>query len=383
MFQGSDAIDMSDGCNSVKKVAGYGRERFRFVRNPAYDPATDDVAIREPIYERFVFHEMNKPEAFRSIGEGSIDVAMMAPTPRLLEGFDASQVHSNPEDIVYYVTMNLTQRPFDDVHVRRALNWAIDKPAVVEAWGGETWARNATHILPPDLTGGHPTAEEYDPYGQIDGPDLERARAEMAQSRYDTDGDGLCDAPACSAVVLINRHTPPHPAVEPVVVDAFDAIGIEVEVRRRNITTGYTAIGDLRRGIEAGMVPGWTKDYADASTYFPPLFHSRVLKQCGFTTNYSAVGGTPEIKDLCNLAGNFSDLPSVDADIEHCMTISDEVQRDQCWVSLDAKLTEEVVPWVPLVWRNAVRVTGPAVGHYEFDQFTSEVSLAHIAPVGS
>jgi ABC-type transport system substrate-binding protein len=243
--------------------------------------------------------------------------------------------------------MNLTQRPFDDVHVRRAVNWAIDKPR------------------------------------HLDGPDLDRAHEEMARSRYDTDDDGLCDASACSSVVLMNRDIQPHVGVEPVVVEALEAIGIEVDVRRRGIAAMYTSISDLRRGIDAGLGAGWTKDYADASTYFNFLFHSRVLRQCGFTTNYSAIGGTPEIKERCDLAGDFSDLPSVDADIDRCMTISDEEERDQCWVTLDAKLMEEVVPWVPLVWRNAVRVTGPSVGHYEFDQFTGEVSLAHISPVGS
>ena len=32
--------------------------------------------------------------------------------------------------------MNLTQPPFDDVHVRRAMNWIIDKAALRQAWGG-------------------------------------------------------------------------------------------------------------------------------------------------------------------------------------------------------------------------------------------------------
>ncbi|MGH2808515.1 MAG: ABC transporter substrate-binding protein [Actinomycetota bacterium] len=381
MFEGSEDVDLSEGCDSVRKVAGYGPDRFRFVANPAYDPATDDPAIREPVYSKIVLHDMERGEAFRAIAEGMIDVAMMAPTQRQLERFDASQVHSDLEDLVWYMTMNLTQRPFNDVHVRRALNFAIDKPRVLEAWGGETLASPATHILPPTLTGGHPTAEEYDPYGHLDGPDLERARAEMAQSSYDTDGDGLCDAPACSSVVLINRDTEPHPAVEPVIVDGLRSIGIEPEVRRREITTAYTAIGDLGRGIELGMNAGWLKDYADGSTFFNYLFHSRSLtSQCGFTTNYSAVGGTPEIKERCGFRGDFTDLPSVDADIENCIAFVHEQLRDDCWINLDAKLMEEIVPWVPLVWRHAVRVTGPRIGHYEFDQSTSEVSLAHIAP---
>ncbi len=32
--------------------------------------------------------------------------------------------------------MNLTQPPFDDLAVRRAMNWVMDKGALRKAWGG-------------------------------------------------------------------------------------------------------------------------------------------------------------------------------------------------------------------------------------------------------
>ena len=43
---------------------------------------------------------------------------------------------SNPGDLVDYITMNLTQPPFDDIHVRRAMNWIMDKDALRQIWGG-------------------------------------------------------------------------------------------------------------------------------------------------------------------------------------------------------------------------------------------------------
>src|SRR5581483_1779253 len=42
----------------------------------------------------------------------------------------------HPGARTWYLTMNLTQPPFDDVHVRKAMNWVMDKTALVQAWGG-------------------------------------------------------------------------------------------------------------------------------------------------------------------------------------------------------------------------------------------------------
>ena len=65
-----------------------------------------------------------------------------------------------------------------------------------------------THILPQsmiDLTG-------YEPYQKAPyAGDVEAAKAEMTQSKYDTDKDGICDAPA------VQGRPPPQPQLRPVV----------------------------------------------------------------------------------------------------------------------------------------------------------------------
>ena len=386
MIEGSEYLNTADGCEAMAPIGGLDkRGNMTLVHNPSYDPATDSPETREPnAYSRVRFLTMGEREAFESIEAGSLDTAMLEPSRHRVARYeqDASDhpaVHSNTEDVVWYVTMNLTQKPFDDVHVRRAVNWALDRRGVLEAWGGDTWATPATRILTPTLTGGQPDAAGYDPYGAITGPDLERARAEMALSRYDSDDDGLCDARACTTVTLVNRNSEPWQTAEQHVVAALEAIGIEPGVAGRDPGNAYDLIMRLSNGIEMGMNPGWAKDYADASTVIDHLFHSRTLREC-ISVNYSRVGGTEEIKERCDAPGDYSDVPSVDLDIEACLSISEEAARDRCWHDLDRKLMEEVVPWVPLVWRNAVHVTGPGVGEYVFDQFTGHISLAHISP---
>ena len=59
--------------------------------------------------------------------------------------------HQNSGDRTWYLTMNLTQPPFDDVKVRRAMNWVMDKAGLVQAWGGPTVGKVANHIIPDSL----------------------------------------------------------------------------------------------------------------------------------------------------------------------------------------------------------------------------------------
>lgn len=103
-------------------------------------------------------------------------------------------MHAN--DVGFAVVMNLAVRPFDDVHVRRAVAYAIDKPALVEILShpphlpiGHT-AEVATHIAPDALEGS--LLRAFDPYPH----DLQVAQTEMRASSYDLTGDGRCDAPA-------------------------------------------------------------------------------------------------------------------------------------------------------------------------------------------
>ena len=58
--------------------------------------------------------------------------------------------------------MNLTQPPFDDVHVRKAVNFVMDKEGLRRAWGGPLVGEIATHIVPDPIF--DDVLADYDPY---------------------------------------------------------------------------------------------------------------------------------------------------------------------------------------------------------------------------
>ena len=57
---------------------------------------------------------------------------------------------------------------------------------------------------------------------------------------------------------------------------------------------------------------------------------------------------------------------------------SETVLRSR-WIKLDQDLMENVVPWVPYLFANALTVVNKDVVNYQFDQFAGILSLCHLA----
>jgi ABC-type transport system substrate-binding protein len=72
-------------------------------------------------------------------------------------------------------------------------------------------------------------------------------------------------------------------------------------------------------------------------------------------------------------------VPSVDADIDACIAIADAAERLDCWGALDKKIMEEIVPWVPYIWRNNTVIVADTVTAWEFDQATGNQAWVHVA----
>jgi ABC-type oligopeptide transport system substrate-binding subunit len=245
----------------------------------------------------------------------------------------------------------------------------MDKEGLQRAWGGPLKGEIATHVLPDAMLGG--ALEGYDPYPANE---IAAAKVEMAKSRYDSDGDGLCDSSACEAVLNISTNVSTPRALEPVVDASLARIGIELETRE--VSDPFSVIQTVGKNVPFSLVPSWSKDYADPATY-AALFSSRSIIPKG-NVNYSLVGITPSLAGDVGADGTVQGIPSVDADIERCIALLGD-ERTACWAQLDRTIMEDVVPWVPYLDRTNVDVIGPAVAAYEYDQFTGSTAYAHVA----
>jgi len=369
-------------CSALKPFSGYAGadgNHLNLVRNPNYNQSTDPYRKNYPDKFDFVINS-NADDIFNKVQAGQYDDEESSPSPKTLRKYGTNanlkkMLQSNVGDRTWYLTMNLTQPPFDDIHVRKAMNYIMDKQALRLAWGGAIQGQIATHIVPPVLYNGG--LSEYDPYASPnESGSLQKAQAEMKKSKY-SNGTGTCSASACKGVLMIGDTRALDNRMIPVIQAAAKKIGITFTVRQ--INGAYTTIQTTSKNIPISERPGWGKDYADASTFFNALFTSGAIIPQG-NTNYSLVGITPALNTSKKLGvtGDLNNVPSVDKPIAACNAKLGQ-DRINCWEGVDKTLMTKVVPWVPYLWSNVIKILGPNVTHWNYDQFADDTAYSLVS----
>jgi peptide/nickel transport system substrate-binding protein len=380
MIKGSAGTFTS--CSALKPFSGYdgaNGNHIVLVRNPNYDQSTDQYRKNYPDQFQYLVNS-NADDIYAQVQAGTLDDEQSSPQPKTIRQYITDptlrpRLLANVGDRTWYLTMNLTQKPFDDIHVRKAMNLIMDKSALRKAWGGPVVGSIATHIAPPVMYNNG--LAEYDPYATPgESGDVDKAAAEMKQSKY-SGGSGKCTASACKNVLMIADTRALDNRMIPVIQAATAKIGITWKVRA--INGAYTTIQTTNKNVPFSERPGWGKDYADPYTFFGELFDSRALIPSG-NTNYSLVGITPQINTSKKLGvtGDLSNVPSVNADIDACIAKAGD-ERTTCWEDLDKKMMTDVVPWVPYLWSNNVTIVGPKVTHWNYDQFSDGSAYSQVS----
>jgi len=271
----------------------------------------------------------------------------------------------------------MTHPPFDDIHVRRAVNYIIDKAALQRSWSGPISGDIATEIVPPFVFQGHATTG-YDPYATPnDAGSLEKAQAEMKQSKYDANHDGTCDSPVCSNLVLVNQNITPWTTMEPFVVQDLAKIGIQVKPRELETGAAYNTVQRVANDIPISMNANWAYDYVDAYTYLSPMFDSASISAVG-NPNTTLTGLTSSTAGKLGITYPAVGVPSVDDKIAACEALVGD-ERATCWTNLDKYLMEDVVPLVPYLWSNVIVITGSDVTHFEADPISQGTTFTQVA----
>jgi len=387
MIEGSEDLDFSLPPEQQRPLSGYvPRRSIALVRNPSWKASTDP--LRRAYVNRITLTlGGDLDEVSRKIDDGTLDLIMFAgPPPQAPEdqiqayADDPSKGHveTQPRDFLRYISINLAVPPFDDLHVRRAMNYAVDKAGIRERRGGPFVGEIIGHISLNSLE--RNLLLNYDPYG---GPgqagDMKAARTEMALSNYDRDGDGICDAAACKGVLALAFEAPVpilpwQPATRLIRRNLLE-IGIDLDVQYLDPPALFERLFDRPQKVPLALTISWGRDILNASNYFVPLFHSSALGDPA-ASNFPLLGASPD--QLQSWGYPVTKVPSVDERIDACLTKVGQAQL-QCWVELDQYLMENVVPWVPYLSENQVQIVPARIVHYSHDQFSGLPALDRIA----
>lgn len=367
MVEGSEQLDFSVPAGQRAPAAGLAPGRLTLVRNPSWDQASD--TLRPAYADRIeILPAASVEKAVEAIDAGAADLVWPSgeqlPTlsDDVYDEFQADPtrgtVYLNDRGMVRYAVMNVAVPPFDDPHVRKALNLAIDKQALVDVLGGPVAAEVMGHALPDSLE--DDLLVDYDPYKTPDSRgDLEMARAEMAQStKYDSDRDGRCDAAACEHVRALTRDT--YPELAEVVAGDLAPLGIDLDVEVVDYQTLFYQPPGEKIPLLIGI--GLTSNYIGGAGFLELGYESHHAF-AGGGYNWTMVGATPE--QLRGWGYEVTDVPNVDDRVEACVPLVGAAQF-QCVAEVDQYLMENVMAVVPLTQDRYAALVSPRVLRYGF-----------------
>jgi len=231
-----------------------------------------------------------------------------------LEANPALQKINRPPFNVAYLGFNTTKKPFDDPKVRVALNHAVDKQGLIDAFfAGQ--AEPAVNPIPPTLWGYNKSVEDY-PY------DLAKAKQLLADAGYP---NGIEQELTFYAMPVPRPYMPDGRKVAEVIQASFEQIGVKVKIESPEWAT---YLEDLKNGTKDDLfIIGWTGDNGDPDNFFYPLLDK------------DSIGGN-----------NYSQYDSKEF---HDLVVKAQQETDQAERSKLYEQAQVVVkkdaPWVPLV----------------------------------
>jgi peptide/nickel transport system substrate-binding protein len=324
----------------VKTRALAGTGPYRVER---WDPRRGGSLVRNP---RFRVWSPDRPDGFpdrivvrhdpvraqlAAVDRGAVDLAWVD-----LHALGATQVrtrygprlHTDPIAETGYVFLNVHAAPFDDVAVRRALNFAVDRHRVAGLLGSSETQQPTCQLLPPGFQGYTPACPfTIDPNaaGTWTAPDLAHARRLVAASGT----RGM--------------------AVEFWVSRGFAPVGryfrsllrrLGYDGRLRTFADVYPIAQHATRTRPQLGIWGWVADSAGPYNFMRPLV------SCAGDTNLS----------------RFCD-PKLDAAMERA-AVADGPEAIERWRRVEGRLAAQA-PIVPLANAKDATVTAERVGNYQ------------------
>jgi peptide/nickel transport system substrate-binding protein len=290
-----------------------------FTRNPNWSASNDpllhayvnEIKINETGNPSGIQQQMqtNSPTADTTFGVG--------PPPSDLPGLISSK---NPQLNVQsliginYIVWN-TVSPnnngaLKNVKVRQALNYAINRAALIQVAGGPQVNPPQTHVLPPQVTG----AQNYDPYPY----NLAKAKALMASA----------GVKHMTLKFLYGAGDPTSPKQLQIMQSELSKIGVTAKalvVPDADKFTKYLEVpSNDKRGVFDAAFTGWLPDwYGEAAlSFFTPLFDGRSLPPS--SSNF----------------GLYND-PKTNADIDKAKAATTAATAHQFWNAADHQIMND------------------------------------------
>ncbi|WP_199688805.1 glutathione ABC transporter substrate-binding protein GsiB [Pectobacterium carotovorum] len=269
----------------------------------------------------------NTRAALLQTGEAQFAYPIPFEQAKVLEKNDKLALVASPSILHRYISMNVTQKPFDNPKVREALNYAINKEALIKvAFSG--YATPAEGPLPSSID----YSVKYHPWPY----DPAKARELLKEAGY----------PNGFTTTLWSSHN--HSTAQKVLQftqQQLAQVGVKVQVTAMD--AGQRAAEVEGKGVkETGVrlfYTGWSASTGEADWALSPLFATASWPPAQFNTA-------------------FYSNPQVDADLANALKTTDRAEKQKLYKDAQDKIWADA-PWIflateRLVSANSKKLTG-------------------------
>lgn len=227
--------------------------------------------------------------------------------PELKQKYDGTQLRTYEQPSIFYFWMNTQRPPFDDVRVRRAVNYALDPAALERIYAGQMSA--SQQVLPPGIPG-------YRRF-QLYPHDMRKAKRLLAEAD-----------PADRTVTVWTDSASPNKEAGEYYEDVLRKLGFRTELKAVNPDNYFTLIGNAGTpNLDTGWA-NWLEDYPHPNDYFEPQLSAAGLRATG-ATNWA----------------RFEEAP-INARIEELGVQQLGKQQEAAYAALDREVMARA-PWAP------------------------------------
>ena len=284
----------------------------------------------EPKLDEVVFRAIpDNSGRLNALLAGEIDLAdgINPSDAATIEGDENLQLFERPSMNVGYLGLTNTREPFDDPLVRQAMNHAIDRQAIVDAFF-EGRGEVAKNPMPPVISGYNDDIEgyEYDP---------EKAKELLEEAGL---GDGF--EMELWAMPVPRPYMPDGQKVAEAIQSDLAEVGITAEIVSYEWAT---YLEKAANGEADAFLLGWTGDNGDADNFLYVL-----LDQDNIGSNNYTYYENQELHDI----------------LIEAQTEVDEDARNELYMQAQ-EIIHEDAPWVPLAHSTPLLAGGSNVVNFK------------------
>jgi peptide/nickel transport system substrate-binding protein len=233
----------------------------------------------------------------------------------------AAQVHVNGLTAMWYLPMNVNIAPFNNLKARQAVNYAIDRAAMVKIFGGSQLAGPTCSFLPPNFPGhvdycGYSMGATPDkPIKAWTGADLKTAKKLVKES-----------GTAGQAVGIVVSDDDVNKQMGVYLQSVLNSIGYKATVKPISGNIQFTYIQNTKNKVQISVTQ-WYQDYPAASDFLD------ILLGCA--------SFTPNSDSSINMAGYCNKALDVKMAKAKALGVSDPVAANKLWGQIDQEVMKD------------------------------------------